>query len=97
MQEDHFKPGDEIGLSMICFGYAEWLAAGEAQQKYGAVMKTKNGNPIHSPYVSVANQSASLVISLLKEYGFTPASRGRLPGKVQDDPFWLELSKFDAK
>lgn len=21
MQEDHFRPGDEIGLSMICFGY----------------------------------------------------------------------------
>ena len=97
MQEDHFKPGDEIGLSMICFGYAEWLAAGEAQQKYGAVLKTKNGNPIHSPYVSVANQSASLVISLLKEYGFTPASRGRLPGKVQNDPFWIELEKFEAK
>jgi P27 family predicted phage terminase small subunit len=86
MQDDHFRPGDEIGLSMICFAYAEWLAASEAQVKYGAVLTTKDANPIHSPYISVANQSASLVLSLLKEYGYTPASRGRLPGKVQDVP-----------
>jgi P27 family predicted phage terminase small subunit len=97
LREDYFKPGDEIGLSMICFAYAEWLAASEAQHKYGAVMKTKNGNPIHSPYSSVASQQASLVISLLKEYGLTPASRGRLPSRLHDDPDWTGLVKFELK
>jgi P27 family predicted phage terminase small subunit len=97
LREDHFKPGDEIGLSIICFSYAEWLSASEAQHKYGAVMKTKNGNPIHSPYGSVANQHASQVISLLKEYGLTPASRGRLPSRLHEDPDWTGLARFETK
>jgi P27 family predicted phage terminase small subunit len=92
MEEDHFRPGDEIGLIMVCHAYAQYLEASEAQVKYGSVIKTKNGNFIHSPYVSVANQQASSLISLLKEYGFTPASRGRLPSKILEDPIWEEVA-----
>ncbi len=82
---------------MICFAYAQWLAASETQQRYGAVMRTKNGNPIHSPYATVANQHASVVITLLKEYGFTPASRGKLPSRIIEHPDWTGLARFELK
>jgi len=75
IEKGHFKPGNEIGISMICHTYAEWIRAAEAIQKYGSVVKTKKGNFVQSPYASVANQNASLLFSLLKDYGLTPATR----------------------
>ena len=75
IQNGRFKPGNEIGVVMICHTYAEWITAAEAQHKYGSVIKTKKGNFVQSPYVSIANQNASLLFSLLKDYGFTPATR----------------------
>ena len=44
LQKGHFKPGNEIGVVMICHTYAEWITAAEAQHKYGAGIKTKKGN-----------------------------------------------------
>jgi len=75
IEKGHFKPGNEIGVVMICHTYAEWITAAEAQHKYGSVIKTKKGNFVQSPYGSVANQNASLLFSLLKDYGLTPATR----------------------
>jgi P27 family predicted phage terminase small subunit len=75
IEKGHFKPGNEIGVVMICHTYAEWITAAEAQHKYGSVIKTKKGNFVQSPYASVANQNASLLLSLLKDYGLTPATR----------------------
>ena len=75
IEKGHFKPGNEIGVVMICHTYAEWITAAEAQHKYGSVIKTKKGNFVQSPYASVANQNASLLFSLLKDYGLTPATR----------------------
>ena len=75
IERGHFKPGNEIGVVMICHTYAEWITAAEAQHKYGSVIKTKKGNFVQSPYASVANQNASLLFSLLKDYGLTPATR----------------------
>lgn len=75
IQNGRFKPGNEIGIVMICHAYVEWITAAEALHKYGSVIKTKKGNFVQSPYVSIANQNASLLFSLLKDYGFTPATR----------------------
>ena len=97
LREGYFKPGDEMGLAMICFAYSEWLAASKTQLQYGAVMKTKNGNPIHSPYATVANQQASVVITLLRDYGLTPVSRGKLPSKLIEYPDWSGLAQFELK
>ena len=64
IEKGHFKPGNEIGVVMICHTYAEWITAAEAQHKYGSVIKTKKGNFVQSP-----------LFSLLKDYGLTPATR----------------------
>jgi hypothetical protein len=45
--------------------------------------------PIQSPYVSIANKNAEIMIRVGAEFGFTPASRMRLPGPT--DPLLLEF------
>jgi len=50
----------------------------EAIQKYGTMMKSPSGYPIQSPYVAIANKQAEIMMKIASEFGFTPASRGRL-------------------
>ena len=56
---------------------AYWVEATEALQKYGSMVKSPNGYPIQSPWVSIANKQADLMMRIASEFGFTPASRGR--------------------
>ena len=44
--------------------------------------------PIQSPYISIINKQASLMIKAASEMGFTPASRSRveIDGGDEDDP-----------
>jgi transcription elongation factor len=44
------------GSRGILRSYSEWLEATEAMQKYGTLIKSPNGYPVQSPYVSIANQ-----------------------------------------
>jgi phage terminase small subunit len=43
------------------------------------MMKLPSGYPIQSPYVSIANQQAAIMLRIASEFGYTAASRGRLP------------------
>jgi P27 family predicted phage terminase small subunit len=52
--------------------------ATEAMQKYGTMMKSPSGYPVQSPYVAIANRQAEIMMRIASEFGFTPASRGRL-------------------
>ena len=54
-------------------------------------MKSPNGYPIQSPYVSVASKNAEIMIRVGAEFGFSPASRMRLPNPLKD-PLLLELT-----
>ena len=59
-------------------GYALWAEATEQIQKYGAMVKSPNGFPIQSPYLSIANRQAEIMMRIASEFGFTPASRSRI-------------------
>jgi P27 family predicted phage terminase small subunit len=83
------KPLYRSSLAVYCAAYATWLEASIALQTYGTVMKSPNGYPIQSPYVSIATKYADIMTRISSEFGFTPASRGRL-GSVPD-PRYLEL------
>lgn len=52
--------------------------ATEAIQKYGTMVKSPSGYPQQSPYVSIANRQAEIMIRIAAEFGFTPASRSRI-------------------
>ena len=55
-----------------------WAEATEAVQKYGTMVKSPSGYPVQSPYVSIANRQAEIMMRIASEFGFTPASRSRI-------------------
>ena len=71
----HFDRGP---LAIYCAAYGHWIEATEAMQKYGTMMKSPSGYPVQSPYVAIANRQAEIMMRIASEFGFTPASRGRL-------------------
>ena len=80
---------DRAALAAYCGAYALWAEATEAIQKFGAMVKSPSGFPIQSPYVSIANRQAEIMMRISGEFGFTPASRSRIsaPSPAEPDPF----------
>jgi P27 family predicted phage terminase small subunit len=85
---------DRALLAAYCNAYAQWLEAVEALEKYGAVMKSPSGYPVQSIYVSIANRQVEIMIRIAAEFGFTPASRSRLPTTSKSDP-WLDIPRLE--
>jgi P27 family predicted phage terminase small subunit len=69
---------DRAALAAYCGGYAMWAEATESIQKYGTMVKSPTGYPIQSPFVAIANRQAEIMMRIASEFGFTPASRGRI-------------------
>src|SRR5258708_1746909 len=69
------KPLDVAMVVLYCNAYAGWLEATAAIKEYGAVIKTHNGYPVQSPYVTIANQHATVMLRCSDELGLSPASR----------------------
>lgn len=69
---------DRAALAAYCGAYALWAEATENIQKFGTMVKSPTGYPIQSPYVSIANRQAEIMMRIASEFGFTPASRSRI-------------------
>lgn len=84
-------------LAVYCVAYATWLDATVTIQTYGTIMKTSNGHPMQSPAVSIANQNAEVMVRIAVQFGFTPASRLRLPrcSKAGESSWFDELPTAD--
>ena len=82
---------DRAALAAYCAAYALWAESTEAIGKYGVMVKSPTGFPIQSPYVSIANRQAEIMMRIASEFGFTPASRGRI-----STPLPAEPSLFDG-
>jgi P27 family predicted phage terminase small subunit len=82
---------DRAALATYCGAYGLWAEATEAIQKYGVMIKSPQGFPIQSPYLSIANRQAELMMRIASEFGFTPASRSRI-----STPACAEPSLFDC-
>jgi len=83
---------DRSALAAYCNAYGLWAEATEAIQKYGTMVKSPTGYPIQSPYVSIANRQAEIMMRIASEFGFTPASRSRISAPAED---WPQASLFD--
>jgi P27 family predicted phage terminase small subunit len=68
---------DRAALAAYCGAHALWAEATENIQKFGTMVKSPTGYPIQSPYVSIANRQAEIMMRIASEFGFTPASRSR--------------------
>jgi P27 family predicted phage terminase small subunit len=76
---------DRAALATYCGAYALWAEATEAIQKFGAMVKSPTGYPMQSPYISIANRQAEIMMRIASEFGFTPASRSRISVPRQSD------------
>ncbi|MGO4508004.1 phage terminase small subunit P27 family [Bradyrhizobium sp. 2TAF36] len=83
---------DRGALATYCGAYALWAEAMEQIQKYGTMVKSPTGYPIQSPYLSIANRQAELMMRIASEFGFTPASRSRISAPPPDQLPLLELA-----
>jgi P27 family predicted phage terminase small subunit len=83
---------DRAALAAYCGAYALWAEATEAIQKYGTMVKSPSGYPIQSPYVSIANRQAEIMMRYASEFGFTPASRSRISTPADRVPDLFDIA-----
>lgn len=71
--------------TLVAWVVAEDLHRQAAKKLNGGAMliKTPNGMPVQSPYLSILNKQAMIMLKAASEMGFTPASRSRV--EVTDD------------
>src|SRR5450759_360509 len=81
---------DRGPLAAYCIAYALWIDAMEMVQKHGAMIKSPNGFPIQSPYLSHLNKQAEIMTRIASEFGFTPASRSRIFSFTQKNSMLLD-------
>ena len=58
---------DRAVLIAYCKTYSAWQQANQNVEEFGAVVKSPNGHPIQSPYVSIANKLLDTLIRLATE------------------------------
>lgn len=71
--------------TLVAWVVAEDLHRQAVEKLNGGAMliKTPNGMPVQSPYLSIINKQAAIMLKAASEMGFTPASRSRV--EVTDD------------
>jgi P27 family predicted phage terminase small subunit len=77
--------------TLVVWVIAEDLHRQAVEKINGGAMliKTPNGMPIQSPYISIINKQACVMLKAASEMGFTPASRSRVEidgGNEEEDP-----------
>jgi len=81
---------DRDGLAAYCQTFARWREAEREIAKHGMVVKGRDGGPVQSPFVSIAQRSLAQLRNWLVEFGMTPSSRSRVATTTTakpDDPF----------
>ena len=87
---------DRAALGAYCGAYALWAESTEAIQKFGTMVKSPSGYPIQSPYVSIANRQAEIMMRIASEFGFTPASRSRISTPREHEPGLFDIPDCSA-
>ena len=83
---------DRAAFAAYCTAFGRWIEAEEALRTYGVMIKSPNGFPMQSPYLSVANKAMEQMRSLLSEFGMSPATRTKvsaIPQPHEPDEFEL--------
>lgn len=70
-------------------------------QKLGTILKSKEGQPYHNPWLAVLNKQALIMMKAAAELGFTPSSRSRVKvekpkgGTARRDNPFADLRELD--
>jgi P27 family predicted phage terminase small subunit len=85
---DRAPPGLLTGTDRAIFtawvcACVEYERAVQEVRALGQVVKTKDGNAIQNPYLSIMNRQAMLMSRFGAEMGFSPAARATLGARIQ--------------
>jgi P27 family predicted phage terminase small subunit len=69
---------DRVALEGYCFNYHRWREAEEVIEEEGLTMCTPQGFEMQRPEVSIGNQARKQCLEFLREFGLSPASRGKV-------------------
>jgi len=77
---------DYPSLAAYCVAYGEWRTAREALARMasndpimkGLIIKSRYGDAVQNPLVTIARKAAGDMVRYASEFGFTPAARTRL-------------------
>jgi P27 family predicted phage terminase small subunit len=69
---------DHAIIEAYCSYYGEWMECLREFTKTGKIAKTKEGNIIQHPYVSMANKFFQLMLKAGVELGISPSQRSRM-------------------
>lgn len=86
---------DRLPLAAYCNACALAMEATEMVHKHGAMIKSPNGFPMQSPYLSHLNQQVATMMKIASEFGFTPASRSRIFSWDQKNSLVIENVESD--
>ena len=81
---------DHLAFGLMCSAWSYWQQAAREVDERGVVIEHANGCLGANPAVAIAKQWRECVITGAKEFGLTPASRGRVdiasrPGEPERD------------
>lgn len=65
-QKSVLTPADAPALAAYCAAYGRWADAEINIQKHGTIIKTKSGNAVANPYVSIAETSMCMMHRFLQ-------------------------------
>lgn len=77
---------DMTAFAAACLSFEAWITAEEELKSTGCVVKTENGYPVQSPWVSIAAGRRKEFVDFLREFGLTPASRTRIRVQIIGAP-----------
>ena len=69
---------DRGAFVIHCENWATYIEAKGNVAKFGKVVKTHNGNPIHNPYYTIMKGAAADYLRSAAEFGLSPSARTRL-------------------
>jgi P27 family predicted phage terminase small subunit len=84
---------DIPALAAYCYSYGQWRMAAEALGRMQAgdpvmhsmIVKSKFGEAVQNPLVSIVRKHAGDVIRYAAEFGLTPAARSRISAGIHGD------------
>ena len=66
--------------------FARWREAEAAIKKSGPVLKGRDGGPVKSPFVTIADRALAQLLRYQEQFGMTPSARSRVSTTTTDKP-----------
>jgi P27 family predicted phage terminase small subunit len=84
---------DVPALAAYCYAFGQWRMAAESLHRMqscdpvmnGMIIKSKYGDAIVNPLVSIVRKHAADVVRYAAEFGLTPAARSRISAGIRGD------------